>query len=157
MSEPCSREQRPGFLRRRPRQDVAGKRGPAHRLRGQGPPNRSLVQRHHGQSPRNRRLRRFSPIHLRFRSPCFAGVGELKVLVRREFLTSLRSPGCENSMGLAVRQNAMQKRRNNLFKIFAPTRLLPSHAFGRKRPKTPGLSFSFAVGTGNALWTVLWL
>lgn len=54
-------------------------------------------------------------------------------------------------MGLAVRQNAMQSGRNNLFKIFGPTAAL-ARAMGlgpAEAQNALGLAFSFAVGDGQ--------
>lgn len=67
----------------------------------------------------------------------------------REFLTALAvGQDIIVRMGLAVRQNAMQSGRNNLFKIFGPTaaiaralRLTPEHV-----QHALGISFSHAVG-----------
>jgi len=70
----------------------------------------------------------------------------------RDFLTALAvGQDLIIRMGLAVRQNAMQSGRNNLFKIFGPTAAL-ARAIGlgpSEAQNALGLAFSFAVGDGQ--------
>lgn len=96
----------------------------------------------------------FLPIHPSASAvPALLALAELKgSLSGREFLTSLAvGQDVKIRMGLAVRQNAMQSGRNNLFKIFAPTAALArAMAFGPEQARNAlGLSFSFAVGDGQ--------
>ncbi len=96
----------------------------------------------------------FLPIHPSASAvPALLALAELKgSLSGREFLTSLAvGQDVKIRMGLAVRQNAMQSGRNNLFKIFAPTAALArAMAFGPEDAQNAlGLSFSFAVGDGQ--------
>lgn len=70
----------------------------------------------------------------------------------RDYLTSLAvGQDVIIRMGLAVRKNAMETGRNNLFKIFGPTAAL-SRAMGLSPAETQnalGISFSHAVGDGQ--------
>jgi len=96
----------------------------------------------------------FLPVHPSASSVAtLLSLAELKGgLSGREFLTALAvGQDLIIRMGLAVRQNAMQSGRNNLFKIFGPTaalaramRLGPAEA-----QNALGLAFSFAVGDGQ--------
>ncbi len=96
----------------------------------------------------------FLPIHPSASAvPALLVLAELKKnLSGRDFLTSLAvGQDVKIRMGLAVRQNAMQSGRNNMFKIFAPTAAL-ARAMGLDPEKTQnalGISFSFAVGDGQ--------
>ena len=85
--------------------------------------------------------------------PALLCLAELKGGVSgRDFLTSLAVGQDLNiRMGLAVRQNAMESGRNNMFKIFGPTAALAkAMKFGPKEAQNAlGLSFSFAVGDGQ--------
>jgi 2-methylcitrate dehydratase PrpD len=96
----------------------------------------------------------FLPIHPSASAvPALLALAEFKgSLSGREFLTSLAvGQDVKIRMGLAVRQNAMQSGRNNLFKIFAPTAALArAMGFGPEDAQNAlGLSFSFAVGDGQ--------
>jgi len=96
----------------------------------------------------------FLPIHPSASAvPALLVLAELKKgLSGRDFLTALAvGQDVKIRMGLAVRQNAMQSGRNNMFKIFAPTAAL-ARAMGLDPQKTQnalGISFSFAVGDGQ--------
>ena len=96
----------------------------------------------------------FLPVHPSASAvPALLALAELKgSLSGREFLTALAvGQDVKIRMGLAVRQNAMQSGRNNLFKIFGPTAALArAMAFGPEDAQNAlGLSFSFAVGDGQ--------
>jgi len=96
----------------------------------------------------------FLPVH-----PSASAVPALLVLAElegglsgRDFITSLAvGQDLIIRMGLAVRQNAMQSGRNNLFKIFGPTGALArAMGFGPEDAQNAlGLAFSFAVGDGQ--------
>ncbi len=96
----------------------------------------------------------FLPIHPSASAvPALLVLSELKEgLSGQDFLTALAvGQDVKIRMGLAVRQNAMQSGRNNMFKIFAPTAAL-ARAMGLDPQKTQnalGISFSFAVGDGQ--------
>ena len=85
--------------------------------------------------------------------PALLVLAELKGgLSGRDFITSLAvGQDLIIRMGLAVRQNAMQSGRNNLFKIFGPTGALArAMGFGPEDAQNAlGLAFSFAVGDGQ--------
>ncbi len=70
----------------------------------------------------------------------------------RDFLTALAvGQDLKIRMGMAVRKNAMQSGRNNLFKIFGPTAAV-ARALGLDASRTLhalGISFSHAVGDGQ--------
>lgn len=70
----------------------------------------------------------------------------------RDFITALAvGQDVKIRMGLAVRQNAMQSGRNNMFKIFGPTAAV-ARALGLDAERTLhalGISFSHAVGDGQ--------
>jgi 2-methylcitrate dehydratase PrpD len=75
-----------------------------------------------------------------------------KRLSGRDFLIALAvGQDVKIRMGLAVRQNAMQSGRNNMFKIFGPTAALAkAMGFGPEEARNAlGISFSFAVGDGQ--------
>lgn len=96
----------------------------------------------------------FLPVHPSASAvPALLTLGELKGgLTGRKFLTALAvGQDLIIRMGLAVRQNAMQSGRNNLFKIFGPTAALAkAMGFGPQEAHNAlGLSFSFAVGDGQ--------
>jgi len=70
----------------------------------------------------------------------------------RDYLTALAvGQDVKIRMGLAVRQNAMQSGRNNMFKIFGPTAALArAMRFSPEQAQNAlGISFSFAVGDGQ--------
>lgn len=96
----------------------------------------------------------FLPIHPSASAvPALLVLSEVKKgLSGRDFLTALAiGQDVKIRMGLAVRQNAMQSGRNNMFKIFAPTAAL-ARAMEFDPQKTQnalGISFSFAVGDGQ--------
>jgi 2-methylcitrate dehydratase PrpD len=96
----------------------------------------------------------FLPVHPSASAvPALLVLAELKGgLSGRDFITSLAvGQDLIIRMGLAVRQNAMQSGRNNLFKIFGPTGALArAMAFGPEEAQNAlGLAFSFAVGDGQ--------
>lgn len=96
----------------------------------------------------------FLPVHPSASAvPALLTLGELKGgLTGRKFLTALAvGQDLIIRMGLALRQNAMQSGRNNLFKIFGPTAALAkAMGFGSQEARNAlGLSFSFAVGDGQ--------
>jgi 2-methylcitrate dehydratase PrpD len=96
----------------------------------------------------------FLPVHPSASAvPALLTLGELKGgLTGQKFLTALAvGQDLIIRMGLAVRQNAMQSGRNNLFKIFGPTAALAkAMGFGPQEAHNAlGLSFSFAVGDGQ--------
>jgi 2-methylcitrate dehydratase PrpD len=70
----------------------------------------------------------------------------------RDFVTALAlGQDVIIRLGLAVRQNAMESGRNNLFKIFGPTAAI-ARAMGLNKTQTQnalGISFSHAVGDGQ--------
>ena len=96
----------------------------------------------------------FLPVHPSASSVAtLLSLAELKEgLSGRDFLTALAvGQDLIIRMGLAVRQNAMQSGRNNLFKIFGPTAAL-ARAMGlgpSEAQNALGLAFSFAVGDGQ--------
>lgn len=96
----------------------------------------------------------FLPVHPSASAvPALFTLAELKGgLSGRDFLTALAvGQDVKIRMGLAVRQNAMQSGRNNMFKIFGPTAAL-SRAMrfsGEQAQNALGISFSFAVGDGQ--------
>jgi 2-methylcitrate dehydratase PrpD len=96
----------------------------------------------------------FLPVH-----PSASAVPALLALVElkggisgRDFITSIAvGQDLIIRMGLAVKENAMQTGRNNLFKIFGPTAAL-SRAMGfspEQAQNALGISFSHAVGDGQ--------
>ncbi len=96
----------------------------------------------------------FLPVHPSASAvPALLTLGELKGgLTGRKFLTALAvGQDLIIRMGLALKQNAMQSGRNNLFKIFGPTAALAkAMGFGPQEARNAlGLSFSFAVGDGQ--------
>lgn len=96
----------------------------------------------------------FLPVHPSASAvPALLALAELKGgLSGRDFLIALGvGQDLIIRMGLAVRQNAMQSGRNNLFKIFGPTAALArALGFGPKDAQNAmGLAFSFAVGDGQ--------
>jgi 2-methylcitrate dehydratase PrpD len=96
----------------------------------------------------------FLPVHPSASAvPALLVLAELKCgLSGRDFITSLAiGQDLIIRMGLAVRQNAMQSGRNNLFKIFGPTGALArAMGFGPEDAQNAlGLAFSFAVGDGQ--------
>lgn len=96
----------------------------------------------------------FLPVHPSASAvPALLILSELRPGVSgRDFVTALAvGQDVKIRMGLAVRQNAMQTGRNNMFKIFGPTAAL-ARAFGFGPEETQnamGISFSFAVGDGQ--------
>lgn len=96
----------------------------------------------------------FLPVHPSASSvAALLSLAELKGgLSGQDFLTALAvGQDLIIRMGLAVRQNAMQSGRNNLFKIFGPTAAL-ARAMGlgpAEAQNALGLAFSFAVGDGQ--------
>jgi 2-methylcitrate dehydratase PrpD len=96
----------------------------------------------------------FLPVHPSASTvPALLTLAELNGgLTGREFLTAMAvGQDLIIRMGLAVRQNAMQSGRNNMFKIFGPTAALANAmGFGPDEARNAlGLSFSFAVGDGQ--------
>ena len=96
----------------------------------------------------------FLPVHPSASAvPALLTLAELKRgLSGRDFLTALAvGQDVKIRMGLAVRQNAMQSGRNNMFKIFGPTAALArAMGFGPQETQNAlGISFSFAVGDGQ--------
>lgn len=96
----------------------------------------------------------FLPVHPSASAvPALLALSELKKgLSGKDFLTALAvGQDLIIRMGLAVRQNAMQSGRNNMFKIFGPTAALArAMEFGPKETQNAlGISFSFAVGDGQ--------
>jgi 2-methylcitrate dehydratase PrpD len=96
----------------------------------------------------------FLPVHPSASAvPALFTLAELKGgLSGRDFLTALAvGQDMMIRLGLAVRQNAMQSGRNNMFKIFGPTAAL-ARAMGfdsEQAQNALGISFSFAVGDGQ--------
>lgn len=95
----------------------------------------------------------FLPVHPSASSVAdLLALAELKKLSGRDLITALAvGQDLIIRMGLAVRQNAMESGRNNMFKIFGPTAALaramefePGEAHNAL-----GLAFSFAVGDGQ--------
>lgn len=96
----------------------------------------------------------FLPVHPSASAvPALMALAEYKGgLPGKDFITALAvGQDLIIRMGLAVRQNAMQSGRNNLFKIFGPTAALSkAMGFGAEEAQNAiGLSFSFAVGDGQ--------
>lgn len=96
----------------------------------------------------------FLPVHPSASAvPALLALSELKKgLSGKDFLTALAvGQDLIIRMGLAVRQNAMQSGRNNMFKIFGPTAALArAMELGPKETQNAlGISFSFAVGDGQ--------
>jgi 2-methylcitrate dehydratase PrpD len=96
----------------------------------------------------------FLPVHPSASTvPALLALSEQKQSISgRDYLTSLAvGQDLIVRMGLAVRKNAMQTGRNNLFKIFGPTAALASAMkFGPKETQNAmGISFSHAVGDGQ--------
>jgi 2-methylcitrate dehydratase PrpD len=96
----------------------------------------------------------FLPVHPSASTvPALLALAELNGgLSGRRFLTAMAvGQDLIIRMGLAVRQNAMQSGRNNMFKIFGPTAALArAMGFGPDQARNAlGLSFSFAVGDGQ--------
>ncbi|OGP78121.1 MAG: hypothetical protein A2V86_02970 [Deltaproteobacteria bacterium RBG_16_49_23] len=96
----------------------------------------------------------FLPVHPSASAvPALFTLSELKGgLTGRDFLTALAvGQDVKIRMGLAVRQNAMQSGRNNMFKIFGPTAALArAMQFNPEQVQNAlGISFSFAVGDGQ--------
>lgn len=85
--------------------------------------------------------------------PALLTLSELKKgLSGQDFLSALAvGQDLIIRMGLAVRQNAMQSGRNNMFKIFGPTAALArAMEFGPQETQNAmGIAFSFAVGDGQ--------
>jgi len=96
----------------------------------------------------------FLPVHPSASTvPALLALAELKKgICGRDYLTALAiGQDLIIRMGLAVRKNAMQTGRNNLFKIFGPTAAL-SKAMGfspKEAQNALGISFSHAVGDGQ--------
>lgn len=96
----------------------------------------------------------FLPVHPSASAvPALLALAELKgQLSGKDFITSLAvGQDVKIRMGLAVRQNAMETGRNNMFKIFGPTAAL-GRALGFSTEAVQnalGLSFSYAVGDGQ--------
>lgn len=96
----------------------------------------------------------FLPIHPSASAvPALLAVAELRNgLSGRDFLTALAvGQDVKIRFGMAVRENAMQSGRNNMFKIFAPAAAV-ARALGLDAEKTHqalGISFSHAVGDGQ--------
>lgn len=96
----------------------------------------------------------FLPVHPSASAvPALLALAELKTGISgRDYLTALAiGQDLIIRMGLAVRKNAMQTGRNNLFKIFGPTAAL-SKAMGfssEEAQNALGISFSHAVGDGQ--------
>ncbi len=96
----------------------------------------------------------FLPVHPSASAvPALLTLAELRPgLSGREYLTALAvGQDVKIRMGLAVRQNAMQTGRNNMFKIFGPTAALATAMrFSSEQARNAlGISFSFAVGDGQ--------
>ncbi|OGK84577.1 MAG: hypothetical protein A2X52_12110 [Candidatus Rokubacteria bacterium GWC2_70_16] len=96
----------------------------------------------------------FLPVHPSASAvPALLAVSELRGgLSGRDFLTALAvGQDVKIRMGLAVRQNAMESGRNNLFKIFGPAAAV-ARALGLDPDRTQhalGIAFSHAVGDGQ--------
>lgn len=96
----------------------------------------------------------FLPVHPSASAvPALFALAELTGgLSGRDFLTALAvGQDVKIRMGLAVRQNAMQSGRNNMFKIFGPAAALArAMRFSPEQARNAlGVSFSFAVGDGQ--------
>ena len=96
----------------------------------------------------------FLPVHPSASAvPALLALAEMKKgMSGRDFLTALAvGQDIIIRMGLAVRENAMESGRNNLFKIFGPAAAI-ARAMGLDSYQTHqamGISFSFAVGDGQ--------
>jgi 2-methylcitrate dehydratase PrpD len=96
----------------------------------------------------------FLPVHPSASTvPALLTISEMKKgLSGRDFLTALAvGQDVIIRMGLAVRENAMQTGRNNLFKIFGPAAAV-ARALGldpKRAHHALGIAFSFAVGDGQ--------
>ena len=96
----------------------------------------------------------FLPVHPSASAvPALLAIAELRRgLSGRDFLTALAvGQDVKIRFGLAVRENAMQSGRNNMFKIFGPTAAVARalRLDAEKTQQALGISFSHAVGDGQ--------